>query len=171
MMRNRFEPRCPSATQHCTPLPCSAPRRCKHLKLTALQWSHLRGQVACKRLLQDGLGHNPHMPPPSTSGPGIEVDKTINRFADQRASDGGPGLSRTEQAGRAGCSTVDYRLERLKHELVHFLELPASQVLPPSVREQPLRPDTNPILAHLCASSAHGTGRASSAPLTSRAEE
>ena len=43
-----------------------------------------------------------------------------------------------------------YRLERLKHELVHFLELPASQVLPPSVREQPLRPDTNPILARAC---------------------
>ena len=47
------------------------------------------------------------------------------------------------QRGLYFLDLLPYRLERLKHELVHFLELPASQVLPPSVREQPLRPDTN----------------------------
>ena len=47
------------------------------------------------------------------------------------------------QRGLYFLDLLRYRLERLKHELVHFLELPASQVLPPSVREQPLRPDTN----------------------------
>ena len=62
------------------------------------------------------------------------------------------GLSPRERARRGGFTfwTYFYRLERLKHELVHFLELPASQVLPPSVREQPLRPDTNPIPARAC---------------------